>query len=66
MTPAEKFALLNTLLMAGIEVRTLYKKRRIAALERPSESYVVIRYENGDYDRMHIRDFARRRFVAVI
>ena len=65
MTPEEKFALLRTLLQIGVEVKTLYKRKRVTAIER-TDSQVVLRYEDGSVDKMHIRDFGRRRFVAVI
>ncbi len=66
MTPEEKFELLRTLLQrGGVEVRTFYKRRRITALDR-SDSQVTIQYEDGSADKMHIRDFGRRRFVVVL
>jgi len=65
MTPEEKFVLLKTLLQIGVEVKTLYKRRRVTAMER-TDSQVVLHYEDGSVDKMHIRDFCRRRFVAVI
>ena len=65
MTPEEKIALMQMLLERGIEVRTYYKPRRIIALERV-DSHVVIRYEDGTADKIHMRDFARRRFVVVL
>jgi hypothetical protein len=61
----EKFVLIKSLLNCDVEVRTLYKRKRIIALER-ADSHVVIRYEDGGADKIHIRDFGRRRFVAVI
>jgi len=65
MTPEEKIALMQMLLERGIEVRTYYKPRRIIALERV-DSHVVIRYEDGTADKIHMRDFARRRFVVML
>ncbi len=65
MTPEEKFTLLKTLLERGAEVKTYYRGRRVVALER-GDSQVVIRYEDGGVDKMHIRDFCRRRFVVVL
>jgi len=65
MTPEEKFELLKLLLQRGVEVQTLYKRKRIAAIER-ADSYVVIRYADSGVDKMHLRDFGKRRFVAVI
>jgi len=65
MTPEEKFELVRLLLERGVEVRTYYKSRRIAVLEK-TDGQVVIRYEDGNYDKIHIRDFNRRRFVVVL
>jgi len=65
MTPEEKFELMQMLLERGIEVRTYYKSRRITALERV-DSHVVVHYSDGVADKMHMRDFGRRRFIAVI
>jgi len=66
MTPETKFELLKLLLESGIEVRTLYKNKRVVALERPAESTVLIRYENGEFDKMRLATFAKRRFVVII
>ena len=66
MTPEEKLELLKTLLGRGLEVRTLYKSRRVISIEKASERYVLIRYEDGGADKLHIADFGRRRFVAVL
>ena len=66
MRPEEKFGLLRSLLERGVEVRTLYRDRRVVAVEQASERYVRIRYEDGGVDKMHITDFARRRFVVVL
>jgi hypothetical protein len=66
VTPEEKFELLKSLLERGVEVRTLYRNRRVASVEKASERYVVIRYEDGGADKLYIADFGRRRFVAVL
>ncbi len=66
MKPEEKLELLRTLLERGIEVQTLYRGRRVVSIEKASERYVLIRYEDGGADKMHITDFGRRRFVAVL
>jgi hypothetical protein len=66
MRPEEKFEVLKTLVERGAEVRTFYKSRRVVAVERSSERYVLIRYEDGGGDKMHITDLKRRRFVAVL
>jgi hypothetical protein len=65
MTPEEKFELIKSLLERGVEVKTYYKSRRIAVLEK-TDGQVVIKYEDGNCDKMHIRDFNRRRFVVVL
>ncbi len=65
MAPETKYELLRMLLISGAEVRTLYRNKRVVALEKV-DSQVVVRYENGDADKIYIRDFTRRRFVAVI
>ncbi len=65
MTPEEKLELLLTLLQRGAEVRTYYRNKRVVAVEQVSDSQVVIQYEDGA-DRLHIRDFGRRRFVVVL
>jgi len=65
MTPEEKFELLQQALQRGAVVETLYRRRRIAALER-DDGHVVIRYANGDVDRLYMRDFGKRRFVVII
>jgi hypothetical protein len=64
--PEEKLELLRTLLERGIEVKTLYRSRRVVAVEQVSERYVLIRYEDGGADKLYIADFGRRRFVAVL
>jgi hypothetical protein len=66
MRPEEKFEVLKALLERGAEVRTFYKSRRVVAVERSSERYIVVRYGDGGVDKMHITDFARRRFVVVL
>jgi len=66
MTPERKFELLRILLESGVEVRTYYRNRRVVALERATESYVVIHYEDGGADKLRMATFGRRRFVAVI
>jgi hypothetical protein len=66
MSPEEKFELLRMLLRRGIEVRTRYKSRRVVAVERPTESYVLIRYESGETDKLRMATFAKRRFVVVV
>jgi len=66
MTPEEKFKLLKSLLERGIEIRTLYRGRRVVAVEKASERYVVVRYEDGGVDKLYAADFGRRRFVAVL
>ena len=64
--PEEKFELLRMLLERGIEVSTLYRGRRVVSIEKASERYVLIRYEDGGVDKLYIADFGRRRFVAVL
>jgi hypothetical protein len=66
VTPEEKYELLKSLLERGIEVSTLYRSRRVISIEKASERYVLIRYEDGGVDKLHITDFARRRFVAML
>ena len=65
MTPEEKFELLKLLLERGAEAATFYRRRRVAAVERAG-NHIIIRYEDGNFDKMHLRDFGRRRFAAVI
>jgi hypothetical protein len=65
VTPEEKFELVRLLLERGAEVTTFYRRRRVAAVEK-TDSQVTVRYWDGGVDRMHLRDFARRRFVAVV
>jgi hypothetical protein len=66
MRPEEKFELLRSLLERGVEVRTLYRDRRVVAVEKASERYVLIKYADGGVDKLYIADFGRRRFVAVL
>jgi hypothetical protein len=66
VTPEEKFELLKLLLERGVEVRTFYRNRRVVAVEKASERYVVIRYEDGGADKLRLQHFASRRFVAMI
>jgi hypothetical protein len=66
VTPEEKFELLKSLLERGIEIRTLYRNRRVVAVEKASERYILIRYEDGGIDKLYAADFGRRRFVAVL
>jgi len=66
LTPEKKFELIKTLIESGTVVRTYYRPRRIVKVEKVLDSYIAITYENGDTDRMHVRDFGRRRFVAII
>jgi len=66
MRPEEKLELLRLALERGLEVRTVYRNRRVVAVDRASERYVAIRYEDGGVDKMHVSDFGRRRFVVVL
>ncbi len=66
MAPKEMFELLQMLLRCGIEVRALYKSRRVVAALEKVDSHVIVRYENDDVDKIHIRDFGRRRFVVML
>ena len=66
MSPEEKLEVLRALLERGVEVRTLYRNRRVVAVEQVSERYVLIRYEDGGADKLRLQHFASRRFVAVI
>jgi hypothetical protein len=65
MTPEKKFKLIKLLLESGAEVRTYYRRRRVAMVEKV-DSHVLIRYEDSGVDKIHMRDLARRRFVAII
>jgi hypothetical protein len=66
LTPEEEFELLRSLLGRGAEVRTFYRHRRVAALEKAPERRIVIRYEDGCADKMRVSVFAKRRFVVMI
>jgi hypothetical protein len=66
MRPEEKLKLLKLLLKRGAEVKTRYKARRVVAVEKASERYVLIKYADGGVDKLHMTDFGRRRFVAVL
>jgi predicted DNA-binding transcriptional regulator YafY len=66
MRPEEKLELLKLALEHGLEVRTLYRDRRVVSVDMPSERYVAIRYEDGGVDKMHMSDFGRRRFVILL
>ena len=66
MRPEEKFEVLKSLLERGVEVRTLYKNRRVVSVEKASERYILVKYEDGGVDKLYIADFGRRRFVAVL
>ncbi len=66
MRPEEKLEVLKALLERGAEVRTLYRDRRVVAVEQVSERYVLIKYAEGCADKMHITDLYRRRFVVVL
>ena len=66
MKPEEKLELLRALLEHGVEVRTFYRGRRVVSIEKASERYVLIRYEDSGVDKLYIADFGRRRFVAVL
>jgi len=66
VTPEEKLEFLKLLLERGIEVRTLYRNRRVVSIEKASEQYVLIRYDDGSTDKLRLRHFASRRFIAVI
>jgi hypothetical protein len=66
MRPEEKFEFLRLALERGVEVRTLYRDRRVTAVEKASERYVAVRYEDGGVDKLYIADFGRRRFVILL
>jgi hypothetical protein len=66
MTPEEKLEFLRLALELGAEVKTRYRSRRVVAVDLASERYVLIVYEDGDVDKLHMTDFARRRFVVVV
>jgi len=62
----EKLKLLKLALERGAEVRTRYRSRRVISIEKASERYILIRYEDGGVDKLYIADFGRRRFVVVL
>ena len=66
MKPEEKLVFLWRALKLGAEVRTFYKSRRVVEVDMASERYILIKYEDGGADKIHITDFARRRFVVVL
>jgi hypothetical protein len=66
MRPEEKLEFLRLALELGAEVRTRYKSRRVVAVEQATERYVLIMYEDGGVDKLHMTDFGRRRFVVVL
>jgi len=66
MSPEEKLELLKSLLERGVEVRTFYRCRRVVSVEKASERYVLIKYDDGTVDKLRLQHFASRRFVAVI
>jgi hypothetical protein len=66
MRPEEKLEFLRLALELGAEVRTRYRSRRVVAVEQATERYVLITYEDGGADKLHIADFGRRRFVVVL
>jgi hypothetical protein len=66
VTPEEKLEFLRLALELGADVRTRYRSRRVVAVEQVTERYVLITYEDGGVDKMHITDFGRRRFVVVL
>ncbi len=65
MRPEEKLELLRMLLERNAEVRTYYRNRRVVVVEK-ADSQVVIRYEDGDIDKITMQHFTRRRFVVVL
>jgi len=66
VTPEGKLEFLRLALELGAEVKTFYKSRRVVAVDMASERYVLIVYEDGGVDKLHMTDFGRRRFVAVL
>ena len=66
MRPEEKLEFLRLALERGLEVRTLYRDRRVTAVEKASERYVAVRYEDGGVDKLYIADFGRRRFAILL
>jgi len=66
MRPEEKLKFLKLALKRGAEVRTRYRSRRVISIEKTSERYILIKYEDGGVDKLYIADFGRRRFVVVL
>jgi hypothetical protein len=66
MTPEEKLEFLRLALELGAEVKTRYRSRRVVAVDLASERYVLIVYEDGGVDKLHMADFGRRRFVVAL
>jgi hypothetical protein len=66
VTPEEKLEFLRLALELGAEVKTRYRSRRVVSIDKPSERYVLIVYEDGGVDKLHMTDFGRRRFVVVL
>jgi hypothetical protein len=62
----EKLKFLRLALERGAEVRTRYRNRRVISIEKASERYILIKYEDGGVDKLYIADFGRRRFVVVL
>jgi hypothetical protein len=65
MTPEERVELMRRLIERGISVYTYYRGRRVVAV-REEGQWVVLQYDDGSADRIHVNHFARRKFVAVI
>ena len=66
MRPEDKLKFLKLALKRGAEVRTRYRSRRVISIEKTSERYILIKYEDGGVDKLYIADFGRRRFVVVL
>jgi len=66
MRPEEKLKFLKLALKRGAEVRTRYRSRRVISIEKTSERYILIKYEDGGVDKLYIADFGRRRFVVML
>jgi hypothetical protein len=66
LSPEKKFELIKVLIENGVEVRTYYKPRRIVKAEKVADNYIIVSYENGNMDKIHMRDFSKRRFIAII
>jgi hypothetical protein len=62
----EKLKFLRLALKLGAEVKTRYRNRRVVSIEKASERYILVRYEDGGVDKLYIADFGRRRFVVVL